>query len=223
MRLRVTLLAAVLVAFGASSASAATFTQTPPATVTTSSGPFVFAWRTDNASRGEATAWKRSDESTWHRCVAGNGQATIPAQPAGTFTFDIADDVNVNYEASQGQLYSGRTQECMASPPPPPQTQITRFTLTITDPAPPPSPVPPPTTTTAPAPAPLAPVAPAPTARSSSPDCTRARRLVTVTLKVVSRSRAAVNRRSTRARRLALKRAKRKALAALLLRDRSCG
>ena len=50
--------------------------------------------------------YKLSTETAWHRCLQ-YGSAMLANLPDGTYTIEIADDVNVNYLNSHGLLESG--------------------------------------------------------------------------------------------------------------------
>jgi hypothetical protein len=101
----------------ASAAHAATFTAVPPL-YSQSGGPFTIAFRTQGAQESLGVSYKLSTEATWHRCLSGPQSVTLGPLPDGQYAVQIADDISLNYWASIGQLYSGHTAPCSATPPP---------------------------------------------------------------------------------------------------------
>jgi PKD repeat protein len=100
-----------LIALGltANSAQAAEFTNTPGESVFASGvGPFAWGFQSSESASGENgwVAYKLSTETTWHRCLQ-YGSAMLASLPDGTYTIEIADDLNVDWLNSHGLLESG--------------------------------------------------------------------------------------------------------------------
>lgn len=115
-------------------AHAAVFTSTPPQFVSSGAGPFVFGFRSSSdlaGSRGAVALLVPG--ATWDRCSLVKSWTLSGPLPDGVYPVTIADDVNVNYYASIGQLYSGQTEPCQAlpEPAPTPGTPLTSFSLTV--------------------------------------------------------------------------------------------
>lgn len=110
------------------------FTATPPSFVSNGAGPFVFGFRSGSdlaGSRGAVALLVPG--GTWDRCSLAKSWTLTGPLPDGVYTVTIADDVNTNYYASIGQVYSGHTEPCRALPEPAPSpgTPLTSVSLTV--------------------------------------------------------------------------------------------
>jgi hypothetical protein len=87
-------------------ASAASFTLRPDRSVYSSgAGPFDWAIEPSSSSPYlSAVGYKLSTESTWHRCITGSYLLELKDVPDGTYSIDIADDINLIY---LGRLLGG--------------------------------------------------------------------------------------------------------------------
>jgi hypothetical protein len=208
-------LANIVNAFGAS------FYQQPPSTNSSGTAAYQFIVHSDGGS-GEngAVAYKLPD-GDWQRCKPSNTQFTMINLQDGTYTVLIADDINTNYWAAQGQLYSGHTAGCATTDPP--TTAITGYTFSVGAQAPPAVPTPVPTAPAAPiTTTPAAPVATPeafPTSRVSAA-CSKARVTVASGRRQLRHAQTAYRHHHTKLRKKRLIKAKKK-LASRIARARA--
>lgn len=115
----------------AATAGAASFDSTPPTDNQSGAGPFNFAARSGGGDGENGwLAYKLPTEPGWHRCQHPNPvQFSMSNLPDGKYTVQIADDINKDYWAARGQLYSGHTTGCDTTDPP--STSITSYTFTV--------------------------------------------------------------------------------------------
>ena len=119
----------------ANAAQAAEFTSTPGASVFSSgAGPFGWGFASSSSASGEMgwVGYKLSTETAWHRCLQ-YGSAMLANLPDGTYTIEIADDVNVNYLNSHGLLESG-FNTCGDGNPPDSAASASTITIDSTPP-----------------------------------------------------------------------------------------
>lgn len=101
---------ALVVAIIPAGARGASFTLSPIQSVASSGvGPFDWSFQSTSNPNGY-TGWvgyKLSTESTWHRCLGQSSHVELRNLPDGTYSVEIADDVNVEYLAANGTSNSG--------------------------------------------------------------------------------------------------------------------
>jgi hypothetical protein len=92
-----------------SSGLGASFTQRPSQNYYSSgTGPFSW-WFVSSQPTDSEYGWAcymLSSEGSWHRCLS-SGQASVSGLPDGTYTIQIADDVNTNWLNARGLFFSG--------------------------------------------------------------------------------------------------------------------
>jgi hypothetical protein len=197
-------LAVVAVLALPASASAASFDTTPPATSPSGTTSFPFTIRSTGGSGDNGwVAYKLPTETGWHRCQHPNPVSfSLGALADGTYTVYIADDINVDWWAAQGQLYSGHTAGCSTQDAP--ATQVSSFTFTVAAPVvTPPSPQSPVPTPPAPVVTPTVPAVAVP-GPSVDVDCNRLRSIYRDAQSREVTAKRAYKRRRTAARRRAL-------------------
>jgi hypothetical protein len=196
-------LANVATSFGA------TFYQQPPSANPSGPANYDFMVHSDGGG-GEngAVAYKLPDGS-WQRCQPSNTQFTMSNLPDGTYTVLIADDININYWAALGQLYSGHTAGCATTDPP--ATAVTGYTFAVggqAAPTAPATPVPAAPITQNPAAPPKPPEAP--TTSPVSAACSTARLTVASSRRQLAHARTAYRHHHTKLRKKRMLQAKKR-------------
>jgi hypothetical protein len=162
-------LAAACLALAASTATAAEIAPAPldpyPSGTTTLS---LTAYSDGGSGEYGWVAYKLPHDTGWHRCNQGPVPLSVTGLGnGGTYTVLVADDLNKNWLAANGLLYSGLAAQCSTTSEP--SMPPTSYTFTV---ASPPQPPPTPTTTsptpTTPTATPVMPTVPPTTGSSTS-------------------------------------------------------
>jgi hypothetical protein len=128
-------LAVLLVGLGlvfSSGARGAGFTITPGESVFSSgAGPFYWSFKS-SSDANSYTGWvgyKLSSESTWHRCLGASSTISLTNLSDGTYSVEIADDVNEDNLAARG-LFQSSLNTC-GDPSIAPPGAVSQKTFTI--------------------------------------------------------------------------------------------